>query len=65
MLEVWSYETKRLLWDRPVGENVQKAFDGLLSSIFMSELNIDFGEKKQKILKKQSHLQELVEFAST
>ena len=43
MLEVWSYEAKRLFRDRLVGEKAQKTFDGLLSSILMSEWSIDFG----------------------
>ena len=43
VLEVWSYEAKRLFRDRLVGEKAQKTFDGLLSSILMSEWSIDFG----------------------
>jgi len=35
VLEVWSYEAKRLFQDRLVGEKAQETFDTLLSSILM------------------------------
>jgi len=44
VLEVWSYEAKRLFRDRLVGEKAQEIFDTLLSSILMSEWSIDLSQ---------------------
>ena len=43
VLEVWSYEAKRLFRDRLVSEKAQKIFGGLFSSVLMSEWSTDFG----------------------
>ena len=43
VLEVWSYEAKRLFRDRLVSEKAQKIFGSLFSSVLMSEWSTDFG----------------------
>ena len=48
VLEVWSYEAKRLFRDRLVGEKAQKTFDALLSSILMSEWKIDLSQNENE-----------------
>lgn len=48
VLEVWSYEAKRLFRDRLVGEKAQKTFDSLLDSILMSEWSIDLSQHENE-----------------
>ena len=48
VLEVWSYEAKRLFRDRLVGEKAQKTFDSLLSSVLMSEWSIDLSQHENE-----------------
>ena len=48
VLEVWSYEAKRLFCDRLVGEKAQKTFDSLLSSVLMSEWSIDLSQHENE-----------------
>ena len=45
---MWSYEAKRLFRDRLVGEKAQNTFDTLLSSILMTEWNIDLSQHENE-----------------